>query len=96
MNYLVNPPGIYKLARLCILADYRKHKFGRDLVERAHEWVREDMHSRGLTTARSFCNSQIPVKGFYSRYVTSQSCSAKKKQVLLMDSDLRQKYGLQG
>lgn len=59
----------YKLTRLAVLKDYRKYRFGRELVEKLHDWVREDAlrqsNTAGLVDIIS--HSQIPVKAFYAK-----------------------------
>jgi GNAT superfamily N-acetyltransferase len=57
----------YKLSRLAVLKDYRKHHFGRELVLALHKWVTTDSLSRGEHSAKVTCNSQIPVKAFYAK-----------------------------
>lgn len=51
-----------KLSRLAVLKEYRKYSFGRELVLALHDWVKQDATSRGLTTVKIVCHSQIPVK----------------------------------
>lgn len=64
--------GYYKLSRLAVLKLYRQHRFGRDLVLALHRWVKDDAKQTGeLKVAKVVCHSQIPVKAFYSKYVTS-------------------------
>lgn len=69
----------YKLGRLAILKPYRKYGLGKVLVERLHEWVVDDARvPRGKPHRNStgddskdieiICHSQIPVKGFYSKF----------------------------
>ncbi|KAJ7241945.1 hypothetical protein B0H12DRAFT_1023843 [Mycena haematopus] len=65
-------PGVYptinryKLSRLAVDINYRKHKFGRLLVERLHDWIREDAKSTNRL-AEVECHSQIPAMGFYAK-----------------------------
>lgn len=64
-----NETGYYKLSRLAVLKDYRQFKFGRELVEAFHEWVRTDAQKSGQVdgSVKVVCHSQIPVKGFYAK-----------------------------
>ncbi|KAJ7175338.1 acyl-CoA N-acyltransferase, partial [Mycena filopes] len=55
----------YKLSRLAIDKEYRKHRFGRRLVESLHEWVLEDAKAASRP-AEVECNSHIFTMGFYS------------------------------
>lgn len=58
----------YKLSRLAILKDYRQFKFGRELVDTFHEWVRSDVQQAGYKgSIRINCGSQIYAKGFYAK-----------------------------
>lgn len=57
----------YKLSRLAVLKDFRKHHFGRELVLALHKWVATDAQSRGEHSAKVTCHSQIPVKAFYAK-----------------------------
>jgi GNAT superfamily N-acetyltransferase len=57
----------YKLSRLAVLKDFRKHHFGRELVGALHKWVTIDSLSRGEHSAKVICHSQIPVKAFYAK-----------------------------
>jgi len=58
----------YKLSRLAVHKDYRKHHFGRDLVLALHDWVSTDALSRGETFAKVVCHSQIPTLAFYVKF----------------------------
>jgi len=54
---------------LAILKDYRRFRFGRDLVLALHEWVKEDTRKLGeAKIAQVVCHSQLPVKSFYAKY----------------------------
>jgi hypothetical protein len=57
----------YKLSRLAVLKDVRKHYFGRELVLALHKWAATDAQSRGEHSAKVICHSQIPVKAFYAK-----------------------------
>ncbi len=57
----------YKLSRLAVLKDFRKHHFGRELLLALHKWVATDALSRGEHSAKVICHSQIPVKAFYAK-----------------------------
>lgn len=57
----------YKLSRLVVLKDFRKHNFGRELVLALHRWVATDVQSRGEHSAKLICHSEIPVKAFYAK-----------------------------
>ncbi|KAI0254831.1 acyl-CoA N-acyltransferase [Lactifluus subvellereus] len=59
----------YKLSRLAVLDEYRKHHFGRELVFALHEWTIADSLSRGdEQSVKVACHSQIPVKAFYAKF----------------------------
>ncbi|KIK67765.1 hypothetical protein GYMLUDRAFT_68791 [Collybiopsis luxurians FD-317 M1] len=62
--------GIYKLSRLAVLKNYRQFKFGRELVEALHQWIKADALQSGHTGSfvKVLCHSQIPVKGFYAKF----------------------------
>ena len=55
----------YKLGRLAVLKEFRKHNFGGELVLALHKWVAADSQSRGEHSAKVICHSQTPVKAFY-------------------------------
>jgi predicted GNAT family N-acyltransferase len=57
----------YKLSRLAVLKEFRKHHFGRELVLALHKWAATDAQSRGEHSAKVICHSQIPVKAFYAK-----------------------------
>jgi predicted GNAT family N-acyltransferase len=57
----------YKLSRLAVLNQYRKHHFGRELVLALHEWVVADALGRGELSATVVCHSQISVQAFYAK-----------------------------
>ncbi|OJT05352.1 hypothetical protein TRAPUB_3793 [Trametes pubescens] len=64
----------YKLTRLAVLKDYRQYRFGRTLVESLHAFVRADARASAATlgepgVVKVAAHSQIPVKGFYGRWV---------------------------
>ncbi|TFK43765.1 acyl-CoA N-acyltransferase [Crucibulum laeve] len=59
----------YKLSRLAVLKDYRRYRFGRELVLTLHDWVRQQALQAGdAGPVKIVCHSQIPVKGFYARF----------------------------
>jgi len=59
----------YKLSRLAVLKDYRQFKFGRELVEALHDWVKLDaLEKSTANAAKVVCHSQLPVKGFYAKF----------------------------
>ncbi|KAI9000807.1 acyl-CoA N-acyltransferase [Trametes punicea] len=63
--------GFYKLSRLAVLKDYRKHRFGRALVQSLHDHVKADARASGLAgsdTVKVIAHSQIPVKEFYGKF----------------------------
>lgn len=62
--YRVNGALCYKLSRLAVLKDYRRYKFGRDLVFALQDWVKAE-NTGGH--AEVVVHSQIPVKGFYAK-----------------------------
>lgn len=55
----------YKLSRLAVHKDYRKHHFGRELVLALHNYVATDALSRGETSAKVVAHSQISAIAFY-------------------------------
>ncbi|KAF8313267.1 hypothetical protein DL93DRAFT_2081354 [Clavulina sp. PMI_390] len=62
--------GKLKLARLAVLPAYRRKGHAERLVEKVHEWAREELRSRsgveeGKTTV--WLHAQIPVIRFYER-----------------------------
>ena len=57
----------YKLSRLAVLKDFRKHSLGRELVLALHKWAATDAQSHGEHSAKVICHSQIPVKAFYAK-----------------------------
>ena len=65
------PPGVtyYKLTRLAVIKQYRKHRLGAALVQRAHQFaVHDHVKSSGLGgPVKVIAHSQIPVKPFYER-----------------------------
>lgn len=73
--YRAEGEGYYKLSRLAVIRPYRQYRFGRDLVLALHRWVRDNARRMGaLQPARVVCHSQLPVKGFYAKYVRSAPC----------------------
>ncbi|KAI0796944.1 acyl-CoA N-acyltransferase [Abortiporus biennis] len=60
--------GYCRLRSLVILKDYRKYKFGRDLVEAVHEFAKEEARKSGLSVIEIHSHSQIPVRGFYAKF----------------------------
>ncbi|KAF8213860.1 acyl-CoA N-acyltransferase [Mycena galopus ATCC 62051] len=62
-------PGInrYKLSRLAVDKNYRKHKFGRLLVEKLHQWIQADAKAANRS-AEVECHSQLPAMGFYAKF----------------------------
>jgi hypothetical protein len=64
----------YKLSRLAVLKPYRQFKFGRVLVHGLHDWIKADAKERMPAESQEqsvkvITHSQIPVKGFYAKYV---------------------------
>lgn len=66
----------YKLTRLAVLKDYRQYRFGRALVESLHAFVRAEARASASAATlgepgvvKVAAHSQIPVKGFYGRWV---------------------------
>ena len=57
----------YKLSRLAVLKDFRKHSLGRELVLALHKWAATDAQSHGEHSAKVICHSQISVKAFYAK-----------------------------
>ncbi|KAF7352503.1 Glucosamine 6-phosphate N-acetyltransferase [Mycena venus] len=57
----------YKLSRLAVDIDYRKHKFGRLLTEKLHKWIQEDAKATNRPAVVE-CHSQIPAMGFYAKF----------------------------
>ncbi|KAF9498620.1 acyl-CoA N-acyltransferase [Pleurotus eryngii] len=59
----------YKLSRLAVLKPYRQYRFGRELVEGLHDWVKLDAIKSGYKDYVTIVtHSQIPVKGFYAKF----------------------------
>ncbi|KAJ2927882.1 hypothetical protein H1R20_g9201, partial [Candolleomyces eurysporus] len=66
LHQVKSPSGdYYKLTRLAILKEYRKYRFGRELVESLHEWVKA--HALETNPVTIVCHSQLPVQGFYAK-----------------------------
>ncbi|KAI0796940.1 acyl-CoA N-acyltransferase [Abortiporus biennis] len=76
---LVRRKSYYKLTRLAVLKDYRKFKFGRDLVLALHDYVKKEAFEaahRPDTTSSAIIpeyvkvhsHSQLYVKGFYAKF----------------------------
>jgi GNAT superfamily N-acetyltransferase len=58
-----------KLTRLAVLKEYRKHRLGAALVQRAHQFVLHDHANSGLAVpVEVIAHSQIPAKSFYERW----------------------------
>ncbi|KAH0839818.1 acyl-CoA N-acyltransferase [Lanmaoa asiatica] len=67
--YRVEGGNYYKLSRLAVLKPYRQYHCGRDLVLALHRWVKDDAKRIGaMQVTKVVCHSQLPVKGFYSKY----------------------------
>jgi GNAT superfamily N-acetyltransferase len=63
---LTKTQDYYKLSRLAVLKNYRKHRFGRELVLALHDLARNDAKGNGeMERIKIVSHSQIPVKGFY-------------------------------
>ncbi|KAH9948414.1 acyl-CoA N-acyltransferase [Amylocystis lapponica] len=59
----------YKLSRLAVLKDYRKFRFGQELVLALHNFVRsEAQQAEEHDYVKIIAHSQIPVKGFYNKF----------------------------
>ncbi|KAJ6512853.1 acyl-CoA N-acyltransferase [Mycena sanguinolenta] len=57
----------YKLSRMAVDKAYRQHRFGRLLVARLHEWIKE--HAKGTNkSAEVECYSHIFTMGFYAKF----------------------------
>ncbi|KAG8927563.1 hypothetical protein FRC01_007247 [Tulasnella sp. 417] len=59
-----------KIGRLCILKDYRKYGFGRDLMNKCHALAADKLGTREFEV-----HSQIPVIPFYAKYVVDVPAS---------------------
>ncbi|KAJ6539671.1 acyl-CoA N-acyltransferase [Mycena capillaripes] len=57
----------YKLSRLAVDKNYRKHRFGRLLVESLHKWIQEDAKATSRP-AEVECHSQLPAMAFYAKF----------------------------
>ncbi|KAJ7682471.1 acyl-CoA N-acyltransferase [Mycena polygramma] len=57
----------YKLSRLAVDKNYRKHRFGRLLVDALHKWIQDDAKATNRP-AEVECHSQIPAMGFYAKF----------------------------
>lgn len=55
----------YKLGRLAVLPEYRKHKLGQKLVLALEDWVKSDALRLGLDEAIIVAHSQLYVIPFY-------------------------------
>ncbi|KAF8525297.1 acyl-CoA N-acyltransferase [Gautieria morchelliformis] len=65
------PPGAayYKLTRLAVLKEYRKHHLGAALVKRLHAFAIDDHVKSGRTgPVQVIAHSQIPAVSFYARF----------------------------
>ncbi|KAG9015542.1 hypothetical protein FRB94_000147 [Tulasnella sp. JGI-2019a] len=60
-------PSKMKIGRLCILPEYRKYRFGSDLMVKAHDYLRSCMIEYELKEASISLHAQIPVVPFYAR-----------------------------
>ena len=79
----------YKLGRLAVLKDHRKYKFGRALVLSLHEWVRRHALQHGAPSpVKIICHSQLPVKGFYEKWVVACCQRLLTLIVVLLGSDM--------
>ncbi|KAG6817876.1 hypothetical protein H0H87_001708 [Tephrocybe sp. NHM501043] len=71
------PGGYYKLSRLAVLKAYRGFRFGHELVLALHGWVKAHALGAGSTEwAEIVSHSQIPVKGFYTKFGYQAEVSA--------------------
>ncbi|KAH6915098.1 acyl-CoA N-acyltransferase [Coprinopsis sp. MPI-PUGE-AT-0042] len=67
---LVQPPGkdYWKLSRLAVLKEYRRYRFGRELVQYLHTHLKQHALQIGrVGTVEIVCHSQMPVQGFYQK-----------------------------
>lgn len=90
-TYAVAEGNYYKLSRLAVLKPYREYRFGRDLVLALHRWVKDDAARNGWPLAKVVCHSQLPVKGFYAKYIRSDPCYPH----VPADSSLLSRYSYQ-
>lgn len=68
--YKMPGASYYKLSRLAVLKEYRRRRFGRELVMSLHDWVKGQAQQESiLESVQIVSHSQIPVKGFYTKYV---------------------------
>lgn len=66
----------YKLTRLAVLKEYRRHRFGGNLVLTLHEWVKDNARTSGMSVdlVKVVCHSQAVrsdsagAVAFYRRY----------------------------
>ncbi|TFK20351.1 acyl-CoA N-acyltransferase [Coprinopsis marcescibilis] len=60
----------YKLTRLAVLKDYRRYRFGKELVDSLHAWLKANALQLGHDgpAVDVACHSQLPVQGFYARF----------------------------
>ncbi|KAL5487615.1 hypothetical protein ACEPAI_5723 [Sanghuangporus weigelae] len=61
----------YKMGRLAVLKDYRKHSFGRALLLKFHDWAISDARRHGAepgSFVKCISHSQIPAKSFYAKF----------------------------
>lgn len=67
--YKMPGANYYKSSRLAVLKEYRRHRFGRELVLSLHDWVKGQALQEGtLESVKIACHSQIPVKAFYAKF----------------------------
>lgn len=52
--------------RLAIDKDYRKHRFGRLLVESLHKWIADDAKAKSLPVEIE-CHSHLATINFYAK-----------------------------
>ncbi|KAG8865133.1 hypothetical protein FRB96_000022 [Tulasnella sp. 330] len=64
-------PSKTKIGRLCLLPDYRKHRFGSDLMSKAHGFLQSYLAEHHLKEGKISLHAQIPVIPFYARWVNS-------------------------
>ncbi|KAG8890490.1 hypothetical protein FRB98_007837 [Tulasnella sp. 332] len=60
-------PSKTKIGRLCLLPDYRKHRFGSDLMSKAHGFLQSYLAEHHLKEGKISLHAQIPVIPFYAR-----------------------------
>jgi ribosomal protein S18 acetylase RimI-like enzyme len=57
----------YRLSRLCVLKEFRRYKFGSELVLALHECIKQAAKQAGSISVNVLAHSQIPAIPFYAK-----------------------------